>query len=144
MSSSSFIRLKRSGVAKAPDGLDGYTVVFPWAQDALDKMAARLGLQPPANFVFASRTAYEDAAGRELPAKLRKQFDAQHEWHDAAAGLHTFTSLKTYLEANKAEGQKLIGEHNDFDSVLLTVDVMRRILQAAAKSGDSFRIEHEF
>jgi hypothetical protein len=83
VSSSSFIRLKRSGVAKAPGGLDGYTVVFPWAQEALDKIAARLGLQPPANFVFASRAAYEDAAGRKLPAKLRKQFDAQHEWHDA-------------------------------------------------------------
>ena len=30
MSSTSFIRLKKAGVARAPDGLDGYTSVFPW------------------------------------------------------------------------------------------------------------------
>jgi hypothetical protein len=49
-----------------------------------------------------------------------------------------------HLETQRAEAHKVIGEHNDFDSVLLTVDVMRRILAAAVKDGDSFRIKHEF
>ena len=144
MSSSSFIRLKRSGVARAPDGLDGYTAVFPWAQDALDKIAARLGVRPPSEFVFASRAAYEDAAGGKLSSKLRMQLDAQKDWHDASDGLQTFTSLKGYVEGHRSEAHELIGEHNDFDAVLLTVDVMRRILEAAARRGDVFRIEHEF
>jgi hypothetical protein len=144
MSSSSYIHLKRAGTAKAPDGLDGYTAVFPWAQGALDTMAASLGVRRPTEFVFASRAAYEDAMGGEVPKKLRKQFEAQQDWHDAAAGLATFAALKTHLETQRAEAHKVIGEHNDLDSVLLTVDVMRRILETAAKDGDSFRIEHEF
>ena len=143
MSSTSFIRLKTGGVAKAPDGLDGYTAVFPWAQSALDKLAAQLGVLPPSQFVFVDRSAIADATGGTIPAPLRER-QPQPPWHAASDGVSTFTRLLDHIRSSPREVHRLIGEHNDLYSVELTVDVMRRILVDADRSGEFFRIEHEF
>ena len=68
----------------------------------------------------------------------------QPDWHDPADGARTFAALLAHIRADPADVRRLIGEHNDLYSVELTVDVMRRILEAAAAAGDRFRIEHEF
>ena len=144
MSSWSYIRLSKSGVAKAPDGLDGYTAVFPWAQESLDVLAPKLGVTPPAKFVFVDREAVADATGGEVPDVVEEQVRTQAEWHDAAEGVRTFAALLDHIRAKPKDVHRLIGEHNDLASVELTVDVMRRILESAAKRGERFRIEHEY
>lgn len=144
MSSTSFIRLKNQGIATAPDGLEGYTAVFPWAQTALDTLATRIGVTAPASFVFADRKQYQSLMGDGLPRGIRQQLREQRTWHDASAGAATFAALLQHIRANPQEVQILIGEHNDLPSVELTVEVMTRILAAAEQDGDQFRIEHEF
>ena len=119
MSSTSFIRLKRAGVARAPDGLDGYTSVFPWAQQALDALAPQLGVTPPASFVFVDAEAMKDAAGGSLPPQVREQLRAQHEWHDPNEGVRTFAALLAHVRARPQEAHRLIGEHSDLYSVEL-------------------------
>ena len=145
MSSASYICLKSGGRAEAPDGLDGYAVVFPWAQPALDQIAESIGATPPSHFVYADRARYaEGLDDGEIPPSLQAQFDEQPEWHDAQVGLWTFAALLKYIEDHPGPTHQLIGVHNDLESVRLTVDVMRRILEAAMRNGNSFRIEHEF
>lgn len=144
MSSTSFIRLKKAGVAKAPEGLDGYASVFPWAQAALDALAPQLGVTSPAGYVFVDAKTIKDATGGSLPPQAREQIRSRPPWHDPAEGVRTFTTLLAHIRAKPQDVHRLIGEHNDLYSVELTVDVMRRILEAAARQGDMFRIEHEF
>jgi hypothetical protein len=144
MSSTSFIRLKASGVANAPDGLDGYASVFPWAQKVLDALSPQLGVTPPADFVFVDAKTLKSATGGHLPPDTLRRIRTQPQWHDPSHGVRTFATLLAHIRAHPQEVHRLIGEHNDLPSVELTVDVMRRILEAAAQQGDVFRIEHEF
>ena len=137
MSASMMVKLKK-GKAKMPKGHDPYGDALGHILKALDKVAKQLKVTAPSEFEFEDPEFYKEFFGedlKELPPKVARRIATQKEWHDAAAGVETFSKLLEHYRKSGESADKV-----EPKVVIYELEAFKMVLEEAAKKKDSFRL----
>jgi len=131
------IKLKK-GKPKAPKGHGEYGNALPYMMKDLDQVAKKLKVTAPSEFEFEDREYYKEFFGEDLkglPPTVAKRMATQKDWHEAEAGLKTFSKLLEHYRKTGEAAKKVEAE-----DVIYELEAFKGVLEEAAKKKDEFRL----